>query len=105
MSITKGIFSLTCTKCNKQHDFNGADIEFDHPLGFKRQLGTENGYIWEHTFICSCENEIDIDYDVYEYPIGSLDNDDVRIAGGTEIKRFEYDFSPEAKGFKEPEDK
>jgi hypothetical protein len=101
MGITKGVFSLTCSKCNKQYDFDGASIEFDHPLGFKRQEGTENGYIWEHFFACDCENEITVDYEVWEYPAGTLENDDVRIVGGAEIKRYEYDFSPEAKGFKE----
>ncbi len=56
-------------------------------------MGEENGYLWKETIECDeCENEISIEYSVYEYPTGAFNNDDVRIEGGKEKSRFGYNF-------------
>ncbi len=98
MSIVKGTLSITCNKCGKQHDFSADEADFDANNGSERQMGSENGYTWEHTFNCDeCENEIEIEYEVWEYPIGTFNHDQVNINGGTEVNRYGYDFhdSPE----------
>lgn len=96
MSIVKGTFSLTCDKCGKQHDFNEDETDFDINLGDEGPMGTENGYSWEHEFECdNCGTKIEVDYEVWEYPVGAFNNDSVRIVGGTETSRFSYDFHDE----------
>lgn len=96
MSIVNGSFSLTCDKCGTQHDFSEDEADFDLTMGDERQMGRENGYSWQHEFECdNCGNNIEIDYEVWEYPEGAFNNDSVRISGGTENGRFEYDFHGE----------
>lgn len=93
MSIVTGTFSLTCEKCDKQHDFKSADADFEVTSTDERQMGTESCYSWNNTFNCdNCDNEIEVEYDVWEYPEGAYNNDDVRINGGEEVSRYSYDF-------------
>ncbi len=93
MSIVKGTFSLTCNKCGKQHGFNEEETDFDMNMGSERSMGSENGYSWEIEFDCdNCGNTIEINYEVWEYPVGAFNNDSVKINGGTEVKRFDYEF-------------
>ena len=37
-------------------------------------------------------NNIEIDYEVWEYPVGSFNNDSINIKGGIEVGKFDYDF-------------
>lgn len=91
MSIVNGTFSVTCNKCGKQHNFSADDVDFNATSSSERQMGPENGYAWECTFVCDgCENEIE--YEVWEYPVGAFNYDQVEIKGGTEVNRFGYDF-------------
>jgi hypothetical protein len=93
MSIAIKTFSLTCNKCCKQHDFTADDADFDITSVVERQMGPEHGYTWEHTFNCDvCAYEIEIVYEVWEYPVGAFNNDRVEIKRGTEILRYFYDF-------------
>lgn len=93
MSIARGQFSLKCSNCGKQHNFLPEDADFDATSGSERQMGHEHGYSWKYTFNCdNCGNEIEIDYEVWEYPEGVFNNDQVNITGGTEVRRFNYDF-------------
>jgi len=93
MSFVNGTFSLICNECSKQHDFTANDADFDDTWGSERQMGPENGYTWEYTFNCDeCENEIKIEYEVWEYPLNAFNNDQVKIKGGTEVNRYKYDF-------------
>ncbi len=97
MLILNGDFSLICSKCGKQHDFNPDDSEFD--LNYSdsdNQMGVRNGYAWEHSFECDiCNNEIEIQYEVTEYPLNIFENEEVTISGGKEIRRFNIDFQEE----------
>ncbi len=96
MSIVNGIFSLTCSKCGKQHDFEPEDTDFELNSSEEKPMGPELGYGWEHTFNCdidNCDNEIDVNYEIWHYPPNSnVCTDNVNITGGTEISRFGYDF-------------
>lgn len=95
MSIVNGTFSLTCSKCGKQHDFNDDDVDFEITSTEERSQGPEICHSWEHSFNCDnedCDNEIEIEYEVWEYPKGIFNMDKVDINGGTEVRRFSYDF-------------
>jgi hypothetical protein len=61
-------------------------------------MGSQICHSWEHTFNCDndqCDNEIEIKYEVWEYPPSSFETDDVKISGGEEESRFNYDFHGE----------
>ena len=97
MSIVNGTFSLTCSKCGKQHDFTLEDTNFEITSTEERPMGTGICHSWEHSFNCDsnkCENEdeIEIGYEVWEYPEGAFNADKVAINGGQEVGRFSYDF-------------
>lgn len=94
MNVT-GTFSLTCSKCGAIHNFQPDDTDFDIRFSHERQMGEENGYVWEQTFICDndgCENEIGIKYQVWEYPIGAFNHEIIDIEGGKEVGSFDYNF-------------
>ncbi len=96
MSIVNGTFSLTCSNCGGQHDFEPEDTDFELNSSEEKPMGIELGYNWEHTFISEiddCDNEIDISYDIWQYPQNSNDGStSISITGGEEINRFGYDF-------------
>ena len=59
-------------------------------------MGTEICYNWEQSYECddeNCENEIDIEYTIYEYPSGHLNTDELNVKNGIEVTRFEYEFN------------
>lgn len=98
MNIAKGTFLLICSNCGQQHNFTEFDAEFELGNVEERQMGNANGYVWEHAFECdgeNCENEIEIEYEVYEYPSGAFEMDEIKISGGQEKQRFNYDFHVE----------
>lgn len=100
MSLVKGTLSLTCSKCGKQHEFTPEDTDFEVTSTEERPMGLELCHSWEHSFncdsdVCEDENEIEIEYEIWEYPQGVLNTDKVDIIGGTEVGRFSYDFQEE----------
>lgn len=96
MSIVSGSFSVTCSKCNTVHDFDASDADFEHTSSDERNMGPEHQYSWETTFDCECGNEIEIIYDVWEYPAGAYNHSDVEVSGGSPNGQFDYDFSEES---------
>jgi len=97
MSFLKGTFSIECEKCKEQIDFQPNETDFESDGGGERQMGPENGYIWSYDFKCfECEEQdISIQYEVYEYPVGAFNNDSVELSGATELSRFDYNFQDE----------
>ncbi|WP_412476637.1 hypothetical protein [Flavobacterium sp. TBRC 19031] len=70
-------------------------------------MGPEYQYTWETTFDCEeCPNEIEITYDVWEYPVGAYNHSDIQVKGGAVDGEFGYDFAdePEPEEFDEPEE-
>ena len=92
MGIAKGDFSLKCSKCDEQHDFDVNDVDFESVSSNEREQGYEIGYSWEENLACECGNDIEIDYHVWEYPEGFLNHEEVNIIGGTVLKKFDFEF-------------
>lgn len=92
MSIVNGNLVIECNRCNTNHAISAEETDFEDRYGGERQMGPENGYAWESIIECDCGNTIEINYEVWEYPIGAFNNDTVEITGGKEISRFDYDF-------------
>ena len=95
MSLVNGNFSIKCNKCGTQHDFPADESDFDFEGSDERQMGAENSYSWNSSFTCECENEIEFEYGIWEYPVGAFNSDSVEIIEGTEVERYDYDFSDE----------
>lgn len=96
MSIVNGSFSVTCSNCNHVHDFDANEADFEHTGTDERNMGPEHQYTWETTFDCGeCPNEIEIIYDVWEYPGGAFNHANVEVNGATSNGEFVYDFSEE----------
>jgi hypothetical protein len=96
MIVIDGTFSLSCSKCGKIHSFSPEDSNFDlTSTDSDNKMGTRNGYSWEHIFSCDyngCDNEIEIQYDVTEYPENAFESEEIGIEGGTENSRFDINF-------------
>ncbi len=95
MGIARGIFSVKCNGCGKQHDISAEDADFELISSTEEPMGPDNLYSWEHEFICECGQEIEIIYEVSEYPTGTFNNEIITINGGVEISRFTFDFHGE----------
>ncbi len=92
-----GTFTIKCSNCQEEIDFHSDDADFQSDGGGERQMGPEYGYIWSSDFKCfECNQQnISIQYEVYEYPVGAFNNDKVEITGATELNRFDYNFHEE----------
>jgi hypothetical protein len=98
MSLVNGTFSVTCDKCGTQNNFPASDSNFDLTSGEEKPMGQENCYSWETSVECdnaNCDNQIDIEYEIWEYPVGGFDSDEINVDGGTAINRYDYDFQDE----------
>ena len=98
-----GTFSVKCNKCSTQHDFTEDDVYFDIDSTIEREMGVENEYLWdEDSFICNvCNNIIEIEYHVWEYPVGIFNHDDIKVSGATPLNRFEYEFNDDEDNYEE----
>ena len=97
MKVT-GTFSLICGKCGQQHDFAHDEVDFEAKYSDERQMGQENGYEWGYSFNCDkneCGNEIEIEYQVWEYPVGAFNHEIINVLGAKETTTFSYDFHEE----------
>jgi len=93
MSIANGMLSLTCDKCGTQYDFPDSDAKFEVVEINNRPMGPDKQHSWNMQFTCNkCSNEIEFEYDVWEYPEGGFETDELAITGGNEIGRYTYDF-------------
>jgi hypothetical protein len=88
----KGDFELQCNHCGKKHSFSAKDADFDCIESNERQMGQENYYEWTTSFPCDCGKEIEIEYGVWEYPLGAFNYDEVNITVGKLVQKLDYEF-------------
>ena len=90
----KGTFSIKCNACGQKHDFTSDDADFQIQSEDHRDGGKEYQHVWDNTFDCDCEVEINFVYDVWEYPEGDLSGTPtVESKEATVIKYYSgYDF-------------
>jgi|JI71714BRNA_FD_contig_21_1307413_length_491_multi_8_in_0_out_0_1 hypothetical protein len=92
MNIATGSMKIKCNQCGETHVIPSEDADFGAKYGHERQMGQENGYVWNHSIACECGNSININCEVWEYPEGALNNDNTTIQGGVLIVGFGYNF-------------
>lgn len=94
--IVNGTLSVECKKCGKVNDFDSDESDFEITDSEVREQGNEITYTWEDTFECNnedCDNEIEIECGVWEYPKGELNHAETKIEGATVINEYDYDLS------------
>lgn len=94
MQVT-GQFNIICNKCNNNHIFSPIEVDFEAKYGSERSMGQETGWEWDHEFTCNiedCAQEIEIEYQVWEYPIGGFNNEIINVIGAKGEGSFDYDF-------------
>ena len=91
--MVNGNFSVTCSKCGHVNDFDASESDFEQTGTEEKGMGVQKQYTWEITFDCDgCGNEIEVVYDVWEYPTGAYNDSDIQVSGGTATGEFGYDF-------------
>lgn len=92
--IVEGTLDILCEKCKKVNTVDSYDTEFElSSSDDDRGMGSENQYTWSSSFPCeNCDNEIEIEYDVWEYPEGAYNSEECNISGGKTNDRFIFNF-------------
>lgn len=86
----KGSVSFLCDRCSNLLSYSGTDIELEAFAGSERGMGPETGYRGDCTYNCPiCENEILIEHEVWEYPVGAFNNSSTEVRGGTLVQGFD----------------
>jgi len=86
------ILKFKCEECKRIHMYkeDEIDLNFECVGGDERSMGTENQYKANEFFECECHNEIEVTFEVWEYPVGVHNYDSVRISGGILIETFPF---------------
>ena len=94
--IVNGTLSVECKKCGHAHDFSADDSDFNITDRDEREQGQERTYTWENNFECEgddCDNQIEFECGVWEYPPTQLSHESVDIDGAAVTETFSYDLS------------
>lgn len=84
--------SFKCNNCGKIHKYNSANfnLDFEYVGGSERSMGTENQYEAEENFKCNCGKNINVKFDIWEYPLGIHNYDNVTIDGAKLLESFYF---------------
>jgi len=84
--------SFKCNSCGRtqKHHKSEFDLDFDCISGSKRNMGTENQYLAEEHFKCNCGNDIIAKFEVWEYPEGVHNYDDLTLEGAKILESFYF---------------
>jgi phage FluMu protein Com len=79
-----------CDSCGKINSYHKSDfvLDFDCTESNERGMGTENHYEAIEIFDCECDNEITAKFEVWEYPIGIHNYDNLSLDGGELLEKF-----------------
>lgn len=78
---------VRCNKCSNIHQIDAKEIVFEAVESTERQMGAEIRYEGECDFNCNiCENFIEINQSLWEYPVGAKNHKETKISGGLIIE-------------------
>ncbi len=85
-----GEVKFKCSRCGEQYALTSDEFDIE-PVGeTERQMGAEIEYLAEVDLTCdSCQQEINLRIDVWEYPSGSINHID---HSGIGLNEVEYNF-------------
>lgn len=78
------LLRFNCNNCSEIHSYekNEIDLDFDFISSEERNMGAENHYSTTLDFNCHCGNQIEVVFELWEYPIGIHNYDKITINGG-----------------------
>lgn len=81
-----------CDSCGKIHSYHKSDfnLDFDCIESSERSMGIENHYEAIEVFDCECGNQITVNFEVWEYPIGAHNYDSLTVEGGEILESFYF---------------
>jgi len=81
-----------CNSCLRVHRYNKSDFNLDFEIVERssRNMGIENHYQAQENFICSCKNIIEAKFDLWEYPVGMHNYDNVEIDNAELLDSFSF---------------
>ena len=83
-----GQLEIKCNKCGAINSIDCEDLPFDVVESEERSMGVEKCHSADFAIECSkCGAEISGKYDVWEYPAGVINTDDVEVDGGTLVSK------------------
>lgn len=84
---------IRCEKCEAEFEIDADDLALEWELEgtFKRGMGPENEYVAHDSISCPhCKQDIDIDFRLWEYPTGIVDNQAIECEGGEVVKGLDF---------------
>jgi restriction system protein len=90
MSFLAGSADLQCDACRSVLRIDASDIDFEAYDTQERAMGPETFYVGAINFECpKCRRIMQVTYEVSEYPLGVMNDGEVRILGGHLTHGFE----------------
>lgn len=101
----EGTIEIKCDRCSNLLSYSGGIIDLEAFAGSKRGMGQEIGYKGSSHFECPvCENDIYVEHEVWEYPVGAFNNSNTTVMGAslvTDFGRFDFSYDDEIYSFDE----
>lgn len=89
-----GQLIASCNICHTHNNIACNDLPFDIVEVKEGRMGTERCHSVEHAIKCiSCRREIAIKYEVWEYPDGSINDEDVEVTGGSLVQGCSFEMT------------
>lgn len=85
------IMTVECKNCSQQFEVDASELDFEweHNASCERSMGTEVEYIAKEYVNCpNCSHEIEFEFHVWEYPVGSFNYADSDCHNGNIIKHL-----------------
>ena len=84
--ICNGQLSIACKNCSHLNSINCNDLSFDEVEHEERSGGNETHHQAAIDITCAkCDQSIDGNYDVWEYPDGVINHESADINNGTSV--------------------
>ncbi len=74
-----------CNGCSTDNKEQFVDLVWDFVESQNRQVVLENHYVATMQTNCNCGATIEIEYHIWEYPVGAINTDEIQITNGTKI--------------------
>ncbi len=88
-----GSVSFVCDHCGKKHSLGASELEFQVAAVTDDQQGEHIHYVFEYESNCdACGKRIDIEFEVWEGPVGTINHTDFTLSGAREVnENFKVD--------------
>lgn len=71
--------TVECNACQKQHTIGCDELEWSIVDSDERQMGAESHHQAEYEFSCDCGKSLEITFNCWEYPQGTISYSDTEV--------------------------